>query len=85
MCIRDRFYAFNKQYPEFRETSIVYNKTQSLLFNKMYIHCDLREKSAILYYELMNNFLDFKERNDSIIFNERNSMNDKLFTKSSLN
>ena len=50
------FYAFNKQYPEFRETSIVYNKTQSLLFNKMYIHCDLREKSAILYYELMNNF-----------------------------
>ena len=79
------FYAFNKQYPEFRETSIVYNKTQSLLFNKMYIHCDLREKSAILYYELMNNFLDFKERNDSLIFNERNSLNDKLFPKSSLN
>lgn len=43
------------------------------------------EKSAILYYELMNNFLDFKERNDSLIFNERNSLNDKLFPKSSLN
>lgn len=67
------YYAFRSLTPEYHETVIYMNKSQSLLFNDFRIYCNLDKGSMDYHFTPDDAFYSVRATNDSLIFNEGSS------------